>query len=242
MTTIETLLGDLPGDSVPYLLRSHRPGDMGWIVHRHGVLYAQEYGWDERFEALVAGIVAEFIKQEDPKLERCWIAERGGENVGSVVLVKETNEVARLRLLLVEPTVRGSGIGNRLVEECIRFARQAGYRKIVLWTQNILSGRAESTLGPGSDWSSQSPTIISARASSAKRGNCRSESLPGTARRYYRLRPSVEFHLSPRARAAAGSGRARHRDSIARNRPAAAPPGAGRAAPRTGCSAGLGPS
>lgn len=138
MKTIQALLGDRPHTLAPYLLRSHRPGDMGWIVHRHGVLYAQEYGWDERFEALVAGIVAEFIAEEDPALDRCWIAERERAIIGSVFLVKETKRTARLRLFLVEPSARGLGIGTRLVDECTRFARQAGYRKIVLWTQDVL--------------------------------------------------------------------------------------------------------
>jgi DNA-binding MarR family transcriptional regulator/GNAT superfamily N-acetyltransferase len=138
MKRIQALLGDCFQAEVPYLLRSHAPGDIGWIVHRHGVLYAQEFGWDERFEALVAAIVAEFIAHEDPALDRCWIAERDGEIVGSVFLVKESRRVARLRLFLVEPSARGLGIGTRLVDECTRFARLAGYRKIVLWTQDIL--------------------------------------------------------------------------------------------------------
>lgn len=139
MRTVESVLNPGAEIAASYVLRQHRPGDIGWVVWRHGVLYFQEYGYDERFEALVADIVAEFIDNLDPARECCWIAERDGENVGSVFLVKKSQSVAQLRLLLVEPSARGLGIGKRLVAECIRFARRAGYKKILLWTQSELA-------------------------------------------------------------------------------------------------------
>lgn len=137
METIQKILGPR-STTEPYVIRPPQPGDMGWIIHRHGALYAQEYGWNEEFEALVAEVVAEFMKNFDAKAERCWIAERHGEIVGSIFLVRKDDDTAKLRLFYVEPSARGLGIGKRLVDECLRFAKQVGYKTVTLWTQSNL--------------------------------------------------------------------------------------------------------
>jgi DNA-binding MarR family transcriptional regulator/GNAT superfamily N-acetyltransferase len=157
MRTIETMLGGTAGRKVPYILRPPRAGDLGWIVQRHGAVYAREQGWDDRFEGLVAGIVSRFVRHHDPKRERCWIAEIDGENVGSVCLVKKTKTIAQLRMLLVEPQARGLGIGARLVDECVRFARDAGYRRIILWTDSVLLSARRIYEGAGFELTREEP-------------------------------------------------------------------------------------
>lgn len=139
MATIERLVGPAPSaapDAVT--LRAHEPGDLGWIVSRHGALYASEYGFDATFEAMVADIAAKFLRELDPSRERAWIAERDGERVGSVLVIAQSRRVAKLRLLFVEPQARNTGLGRRLVAEAIRYSRAVGYRRLVLWTNDVL--------------------------------------------------------------------------------------------------------
>ena len=136
MEQIQGLLGE---PSPSYILRNPQPGDMGWIIHRQALLYAQEYGWDDEYEALVADIVAKFVREFDQTRERCWIAEKDGKVIGSVFIVRQDDTTAKLRLLYVDPCARGLGIGSRLVDECLRFSRQTGYTKMVLWTNSILT-------------------------------------------------------------------------------------------------------
>ena len=125
--------------SSTFTLRDPRPGDMGWVVHRQTVLYAQEYGWNNEFEALAAEIAAKFIREFDPRWERCWIAEREGQAIGSVFVVRQDDTTAKLRMLYVDANARGLGLGSQLVEECLQFARQVGYRRMVLWTNSVLT-------------------------------------------------------------------------------------------------------
>ena len=147
MAEIEALLS--PQHPAEVVLRERRPGDLGWVVERHARLYAEEFGWDSRFETLVARVVAEMTAAPDPARERCWIAERGGQRLGCLFLAREDAETARLRLLLVEPPARGSGIGRRLVEAAVGFARRAGYGEVVLWTHRELHAARRIYAGAG---------------------------------------------------------------------------------------------
>ncbi|MBP2702447.1 MarR family transcriptional regulator [Microbispora sp. RL4-1S] len=148
MRTIRTLLGPAERRE-PYVIRPPRTGDLGWVVHRHGVVYGEEHGWGAGFEALVTRVVADYADHHDPAREAAWIAEVDGEPAGCVFCVRKDDETAQLRLLLVDPRARGMGLGRRLVEECVRFARQAGYRRIMLWTRDVLAGARKIYLDVG---------------------------------------------------------------------------------------------
>jgi DNA-binding MarR family transcriptional regulator/GNAT superfamily N-acetyltransferase len=139
MRAVETMIAPTPETQSEIVLRQPKPGDLGWVVSRHAEIYAQEYGWAENFEGICAQIVADFVSKYDPSRERCWIAEMDGQNVGCVFLVKDTDTIARLRLLLVDPAARERGLGTKLTDECVRFARANGYRGITLWTHSILT-------------------------------------------------------------------------------------------------------
>jgi DNA-binding MarR family transcriptional regulator/GNAT superfamily N-acetyltransferase len=138
MRTIRSALGDSTSVDAPIVLRDPHPGDLGWVIHRHGVIYAEEWGYDQRFEALVAKVIAGFVENWNPARDRCWIAARNGQILGSIFVVEKTKTIAQLRLLLVEPAARGLGLGRRLVDEVIAFSRQAGYKSVQLWTQSEL--------------------------------------------------------------------------------------------------------
>lgn len=157
MRTIELFLGERDAQPTPFVIRDPRPGDIGWIIHRHGVLYAEQYGWDESFEGLVAEIAGAFLRSFDPGRERCWIAERDGEVAGSIFLVKKSARVAQLRLLYVEPSARGLGIGGRLTDECIAFAKAKRYKTITLWTNDVLVSARKIYLAAGFELVKEEP-------------------------------------------------------------------------------------